>query len=107
MKRAPDQKRQGHEAKQEDGNFGPFAGEECTHASIPASVVFLQVHAGVEAGDLIAVAVEHQRLALERFRRGGVPWPGSSADDPRWDSRWNRSRIRWESARFQVVGGIF
>src|SRR6266446_7701806 len=31
------------------------------------SVVFLQIHAGVKAGHLIPVAVEHQGVALEKF----------------------------------------
>ena len=39
-----------------------FAGERSRHAGIPGLVVLAQVHAGVEAGDLVAVAVEHQGL---------------------------------------------
>src|SRR6186997_816833 len=31
------------------------------------SVIRSQVHAGVQAGDLVAVAVEHQRLPLAKF----------------------------------------
>src|ERR1035437_1420328 len=31
------------------------------------SVVLAQIHPGIKAGDLIAVAVKHERLALEKF----------------------------------------
>ena len=65
--RAPDEDAERHEAKKKDRNFGPLVGEERGHASNSASVIFLQVHAGVEAGDLVLITVEHEGVALEDF----------------------------------------
>src|SRR5207302_3099301 len=40
--------------------------EVCARAD-PGSVIFLQVHAVIQAGDLIAVTIKHERGALEDF----------------------------------------
>ena len=64
---APDEDAERHEAQKKDGNFGPLVGEDARARFESASVIFLQVHAGVEAGDLVLITVEHEGIALEDF----------------------------------------
>ena len=61
------------------------------------SIVLAQVHARVERGHLVGVAIEGQRRLLRRQTgrpRCAAPAPGSSAGGPRSGSRWRRTRTR-------------
>src|SRR5712664_3872494 len=64
---SPDKRRDRQQTDEENASFGPLADQQFAHECFWGSVVFLQIHAGVKAGHLIPVAVEHQGVALEKF----------------------------------------
>ena len=93
------------QAEREDRDFHPPAAHDALQRH--RLVVLPQIHARVELGHLVGVAVEGQRFPFEELAQAAVPMPGSSADDRPPDSRSNRIRIRCAFEIFHVVGGCF
>ena len=101
---APNEKAEGYQAKKKKRNFRPFVREDRRARFESASVVFLQIHAGVEAGDLILITVEHESLATENLAEAAFIGLALA----RMIDVGIHVRIKtvfWELARFQVVGG--
>ena len=68
--RIPQQERPGHQRVDQQHAFGEaqiFHGCTSPLSSMGASEELPQVHAGIEAADLLGVSIEHQRLAPAAF----------------------------------------